>query len=124
MSAKWCGAMTVLLALCGGLSADDKKDAPKIDPAKLVGKWTRAKQGGSMEFTKDGKLFAAIPDADGGTIKAEGTYTLDGNRLTIKVRVEGKELTSTSTVTKLTDAELVTVNDGGEQKTYTRLKDK
>lgn len=86
-----------------GRAADDK-----IDPAKIVGKWTpvNAKTKATTEFTKDGKILLVI-DAKGKEIKAEGMYKLEGTKLTITYKVGDKDSTSESVVKKLTDDELV-----------------
>jgi uncharacterized protein (TIGR03066 family) len=76
---------------------------------KIVGTWVVEKSGGdlpagsSIEFTKDGKLNAAVK-LEGMEIKLQGTYKLDKDKLTVKVKVEGMgEIEETATIKKLTD---------------------
>jgi uncharacterized protein (TIGR03066 family) len=112
--------------LCGGLAADDKK-ADAIDAKKLVGKWERKdlKEPGSfvIEFTKDGKL-AFTAKQNGTDVKGEGTYKVDGNKLHLTMKLGGEERKMTRTVTKLTDAELVSTDEKGKEGTLVRVKGK
>jgi uncharacterized protein (TIGR03066 family) len=115
---------TLAALVCGGtLTADDKKDE-KIDAQKLLGKWVHEeKEGGveAFEFTKDGKLI--ITRTDGKGTKTEGTYKLDGDKLTVTTKERDKEETRTVTILKLTDTEMVS-RAGKEKVTLVRLKDK
>jgi uncharacterized protein (TIGR03066 family) len=90
-------ALALAFSVSTGMAAD-------IDKDKLVGKWTRAdaKVKNSTEFTKDGMVITIV-DAKGKEIKSESTYTLDGDKLTIKT----KDRETVSVITKLTDDELV-----------------
>jgi uncharacterized protein (TIGR03066 family) len=113
----------VALVLCFGASAEDKKDA--IDAKKLVGKWEPKEKGaaGVVEFTKDGKVTITA-NVDGKESKFEGTYKIDGNKLSATVKAGDKEQTQTRTITKLTDTELVTTDDKGKERQYARIKGK
>ncbi len=105
------------------LAADDKKDE-KIDAAKLVGKWQRKDQeGGIAELTKDGKaiMHHKVNDKE---LKVEGTYKVDGNKLTVKITFEGEVEESVKTIKKITDTEMVLVGDTGKEVTMVRVKDK
>lgn len=97
----------------------DKKDE-KIDPAKLVGKW--AVEGlpdtALLEFSKDGKVAIKLFQ------NLAGTYTVDGNKLTLKLKVGGGEEEMALTVVKLTDAALVTKDKDGKEEKFERVKDK
>ena len=81
------GVGLVLGLACGVTLAQDKKDE-KIDAKKLVGKWEREpgkeKDKGFgkivVEYTADGKITATIGDK--GDFKIEGTYKVDGNKIT------------------------------------------
>jgi uncharacterized protein (TIGR03066 family) len=78
---------------------------------KLIGVWVVDKSSGdlppgsSVEFTKDGKL-AAVVKADGKEIKFEGTYKLEKDKITVKLKVENETIEETVTIKKLTDEEL------------------
>jgi uncharacterized protein (TIGR03066 family) len=115
-----CG---VLLATAFGLSraADDKK--VDVDAKKLLGKWEPKdkKDKTQIEFLKDGKLSVTSP---GEKTQLGGTYKLDGVKLTITLKVMDKDYPVTLTVTKLTDTELVTKDEGGKEETLVRSKDK
>jgi uncharacterized protein (TIGR03066 family) len=93
--------LSLTLALAFSVSTGMAAD---VDKDKLVGKWTRAdaKVKNSTEFTKDGMVITIV-DAKGKEIKSESTYTLDGDKLTIKT----KDRETVSVITKLTDDELV-----------------
>jgi uncharacterized protein (TIGR03066 family) len=74
-----------------------------------------------MEFTKDGKLTHRIT-ADGRETKYERTYSVDGRSLCSWVKGDFEPWIEI--ITTLTDAELVTKDFGGREKTFVRLKDK
>jgi uncharacterized protein (TIGR03066 family) len=116
----------VTLALCFGAPAEEKKDE-SIDAKKLVGKWSPKEQKDGVpvviELTKDGKLTVRV-DAKGKEITFEGTYKLDGNKLSLTTKVGDTENTKTKTITKLTDTELVSKDDKGKEETLVRVKDK
>jgi uncharacterized protein (TIGR03066 family) len=115
-----------ILTLCFGAWAEDKK-TEKLDPQKLLGKWSLKglDKGESvvLEFAKDGKV-ALIAEKDGEKERLEGSYTLDGNKLMVVMRIEGKDDKQTITISKLTDAELVGTNEKGEEKALVKVKDK
>jgi uncharacterized protein (TIGR03066 family) len=114
-----------ILALCLGVFADEKKDV--IDAKTLIGKWSLKglDKGESvvLEFAKDGKAVL-IAEQGGKEERAEGSYTLDGNKLTLTMRIEGKDEKQTLTISKLTNAELIGANEKGKEKTLVRIKDK
>lgn len=112
-----CAAMMLVVAAA---PAEDKTE--KIDAKKLVGKWEPAGDGKGkvvIEFAKDGKLHVTEKD-----MKHDGTYTVDGNKITVAMTFVGMEQKHTVTVTKLTDAELTTKDEKGKEETLTRIKDK
>ncbi len=112
---------TLTLIFCCGLSAGDKE----IDAQKLVGKWCPKEEAVfTIEFTKDGKATLVATTADGKVVKGEGTYKVDGNKLTTKVKVGDMERTMTSTISKLTATEMVATDEKGKEKTLVRIKDK
>ena len=115
------------LVLGPTLSADDKKDE-KIDAKKLIGKWEpkEKKEGASfvIEFLKDGKATFTI-NRDGKETKLDGTYKVDGNKLTTAMKIGEMERTRTLVVKKLTDTELVATDDKeGKENTLVRIKGK
>jgi uncharacterized protein (TIGR03066 family) len=113
--------MAAVLALACGVTAADEK----IDGSKIVGKWEpkMPKKGENMklEFTKDLKLIATNA-ANGKEEKAEGTYSLEGNKLTFKMTYMDTKLEATVTLTKLTDDEMVGMDKEGKIEAYTRVK--
>jgi len=120
------GVGLVLALACGVTLADDKKDG-KIDAKKLVGKWepkdaAKKDTGFVIEFTKDGKvsLTSKAKDKD---FKADGTYKLDGDKLTLDLKFGGDSKSMTRTITKLTDTELASKDEGGKEDTLVRIKD-
>jgi uncharacterized protein (TIGR03066 family) len=111
------------LALSGHSAADDK-----IDPQLLLGKWEpkEPKDGrrGTLEFLKDGKLVVTRSDGDKES-RAEGSYKVDGAKLTVTVTADGKEQTDSRLITKLTDAEFVTTGTNDTKEfTMVRVKEK
>jgi uncharacterized protein (TIGR03066 family) len=117
-------ALAVLMAGIG--LADDKK-ADKIDAKKLVGKWEpkNSPEGVSavIDFQKDGKVVVNFK-SKGKEGKLAGTYKVEGNKLTTTMSFNGKDVTETETITKLTDAELVTKDEKGKEETLLRIKGK
>ena len=119
------------LALVAGLglvaTAGANAGQDKIDGKKLVGKWTpkdEAKAGKMFaEFTKDGKLIVSINTGDK-DLKIDGTYKLDGNKLTMTMKIGDKEETETVTITKLTDEVMEGEDKAGKKETFTRVKAK
>jgi uncharacterized protein (TIGR03066 family) len=94
---------------------EKKADKDKTNKEKIVGTWVLEKpekpknlpSGAVIEFTKDGKV--KVGGAIGGrAVSAEGTYSVDGDKLTTASKdPDGKEHSETDTITKLTDKELV-----------------
>ena len=114
-------AAAVLVAVLGG--AADGRQPEKIDAKLLVGKWTPKDEGKKddfvVEFTKDGKVTVAFGGKDD---KAEGTYSLDGNKLTLKMKFGDKEKNQTRTVHSLTKTELVSsATETGSKDTLVRV---
>src|SRR5262249_53405832 len=95
-----CG-LVLVLALPAAWAAD-------IDSAKLVGRWVPAQMPAKAaasftnEFTKDGKYSM------GETVKLTGTYTVEGNKLTVTLGGAAgvPPEVKTYTITKLTDTQL------------------
>ena len=120
------GCALAVLLVGGAALAQDKKDE-KIDAKKLVGKWEPkdAKEGRTfvIEFTKDGKMVIT-GTRDGKESKLEGTYKLEGNKLTTTTKVGDMERSRTLTVSKLTDAEFVGSDEKGMESSFVRAKEK
>ncbi|QEG26601.1 hypothetical protein GobsT_13440 [Gemmata obscuriglobus] len=115
-------ALTALLVAAAGVGADDKVE--KIDAGKLIGKWhPKEKKDVVIEFKKEGKLGLTLGEGDK-AFKAEGTYKLDGNKLTTTLKAGAQEKTNTITISKLTDTELTGKDENGKEDTLVRIKDK
>ena len=78
---------------------------------KIVGKWEVTKSGSDLpagsviEFTKDGKLNAVIK-ADGMEVKLDGTFKVDKEKLTVKIKIGDQDIEEIATIKKLTDEAL------------------
>src|SRR4051794_11492604 len=112
--------------LLTALAAEGKKaDANK---EKLVGTWEggKAEQGalpvGSLvDFGKDGK--AKVTAVRGGKEStAEGSYTVEGNKLTVTLKHGEKEVKHAITIKKLTDTEFVSENENNKTAEFKRKK--
>ncbi|QJW96815.1 TIGR03066 family protein [Frigoriglobus tundricola] len=117
--------LLAVLVLAFGLQAgaDDKK-VEKIDPDKLVGKWERTeKKDGSvvLEIMKDGKAKFTLTTGDGKALTADGTYKVSGNKIEMTMKLGDQEEKSNRSVTKLTDTELVTIDDKGTERSFVRV---
>lgn len=99
--------------------------APKADNTnreKIVGTWEIAKSntglvGTHMEFTRDGKLIMTAKAGDQ-TIKVEGTYTVDGDKLSIVQAMPGQTVRESTKIRELTDKTLVTVDETGQTEEF------
>jgi len=96
-----------VLGLIGSATADDTDEFGK----KIVGKWkvtqtkTEAPVGMLVEFTKDGKLTLSATDK-GKEHKAEGTYSVEKDKLKYKLQLSDRTVEETETIKKLTDDEM------------------
>jgi uncharacterized protein (TIGR03066 family) len=87
-----------------GSAAADEKDYPK----DILGKWEITKSdsapvGTVVEFTKDGKVLAVVKD-EGQEIKIEGTYKVEKDKLTTKIKLpDGTTTNDTDSIKKLTE---------------------
>lgn len=120
-------AVAVLGLAGAALAADEKDKKEPIDGKKLIGKWEPkvAKKGelSSIEFTANGKLIA-VADVGGKDAKAEGTYKLDGDKLTFEIAFMGETVKETITLTKLTDDEMEGKDKEGKVEAFKRAKAK
>ncbi len=126
-----CCVIIFGLALVAPARAQQKKDKDKaadIDKDLLVGKWEtpsvkglKGVKGPAREFTQDGKCYLGTPDGKGPRL--EGTYELDGNKLTLKWTgapgVPGD--VQKFTIKKLTKTDLILVA-GKLTETWKRMK--
>jgi uncharacterized protein (TIGR03066 family) len=122
------GCLIVGLAGCGGASSnkpasqgggkppEQKTQASNKD--KIVGTWVPTKptpgDPESIEFSKDGKTKLTAKDGNGKPITMEAAYTVDGDKVTITMKIDGKEKKETATITKLSDTEMVTKDEKGK----------
>jgi uncharacterized protein (TIGR03066 family) len=60
----------------------------------------------------------------GKSTKVEGTYKLEGDKLEMALKMEGKEQKETITVTKLTDDEFVGKDTKGKEEKLKKIKAK
>ncbi len=99
-------------ALAGLMVATAQAD-DKVDAKRIIGKWepSEKKEKLVIEFTKDGKV---IMTGDKKDETPTGTYTVDGNKMTVTLKFMGKERTDVLTITKLTDTELSTKHEGSD----------
>lgn len=113
-------AAAILVAgLVGSLwAAGDKADNKTL----IVGVWelTKVSKGGKtplgtkMEYSKDGKM-KMTGKADGKEFMFEGTYVVEGNKLTGTMKTSDREEKGILTIKKLTDKELVLEDDVGRR---------
>src|SRR5262249_51854732 len=109
-------AVAVAVALTAGVRAEDKEE--KKDYAKLiVGTWEVTKSfdkgpavGATVKFTKDGKIKVKAK-VEGKDVHREGTYKVDGDKLTLVMKRDDKESKTIISIKKISDKELVTEND-------------
>lgn len=82
---------------------------------KIVGSWTIDKSSGDLppgttiEFTKDGKLAASLK-VENQELKIDGTYKIEKDKITVKLKVGDQTVEETATITKLTD-EVLEIKD-------------
>jgi uncharacterized protein (TIGR03066 family) len=116
---KLVAVAAVVCLMVTGARADDN--------AKLiVGKWTVSKAdegtvepGATVEFTADGKCKAIHKK---GTEEAtiEGTYKVDGDKLTMTLKIGDQEQKIDITIKKLTKTDLHTENSEGKKVELTK----
>ena len=114
----------LMVALAMNVTAEEKADSK----ATLVGVWEVVKAdqgalpvGSTVKFGKDGKAsVTAVRDGKESTI--EGTYVVDGTKLTVTLKHDDKESKHAITIKKLTDTEFVSENEKGKTAEFRRKK--
>ena len=110
----------LIVVTAGFATAADDDNAKKI-----VGKWEITKSGSDLpvgstvEFTKDGKLSAVIKGDD---TKLEGTYKVEKEKLTVKLKVGDQSVEETVTITKLTEDALELKDKDTKVDVFKKLK--
>jgi uncharacterized protein (TIGR03066 family) len=117
-------AFVVASLSSSALAADEKVDVKKL----LIGKWEAVKvdentlpKGATVEFAADGKL-KVIAKKEGKDETVEGTYTVDGNSFTYKMKLGDLEHTAKITVKKISETELDTANAEGKGVLFKKVK--
>ncbi len=115
----------LMLGLVAGVGAADKG---KVSKDKLVGTWEVVKSeeppppvGAVVEFTKDGKIKVTHKRDDKDVMLA-GTYTIDGDKINVVVKVDDNEVKHTVTVKKVGADEITAENDKGKAVVFKRKK--
>ena len=112
------GGLMVVTAGFGSAADDD-------NAKKIVGKWEITKSGSDLptgstvEFTKEGKLAAVIKGDD---TKLEGTYKVEKEKLTVKLKVGDQSIEEVVTITKLTDDALELKDKDAKADVFKRVK--
>jgi uncharacterized protein (TIGR03066 family) len=134
--------LAAILASCFAfvaVGATASADEKAVDKDMLVGTWKLVFSGGKtamedvvIQITKDGKLKVTMKTppglAPGGkrvpaqTHTIHGTYSIEGDKLTITMKQGGKEHEETGTIKTLTDKKLVTVNPKGGEREFEKTK--
>jgi uncharacterized protein (TIGR03066 family) len=133
--------MLPMLALCLGVSASFAapipKEAKSANAEKIVGVWKMTKAHFdlppglemTMEFTKEGQLSinvkqngfpVAFPKGELPT----GTYTVDGEKLSITIKQSDKNNTENTKIKNLDDEVLEIVGSDEKTTTFARVKEK
>jgi uncharacterized protein (TIGR03066 family) len=114
----------VVVVGCGGSPTSGRVGAEAGNKDKIVGTWEVTIKGeyagGSVEFTKDGKMTMKM-----GAITMEGTYSVDEDSLKVDTKgPDGRKMVEKWKIKKLTDKELVTEEkrDGKTETTEYRKK--
>lgn len=94
---------------------------------KIVGVWEVTKSSGDLpvgstvEFTKDKKLVASVK-MDNTEFKIDGTYSIEKDKLMIKVKFMDQTVEETATIKKLTDDALEIEDKDKKLDTFKRKK--
>jgi uncharacterized protein (TIGR03066 family) len=109
------GTGVITCVLAAGIWAADEKDNAKL----VIGKWKVVKAspktlpvGTVIDMSKDDKV-KVIGKRDDKEFIHEGTFKVDGAKITLTVKVAGEEQKHVLTITKINDADMVTDHLGG-----------
>jgi uncharacterized protein (TIGR03066 family) len=115
---KWLITLLVLLTLTGGGIALYQYLTPARIPPEMVGTWQVS--GGDfnnakIEFYRNGKMTAIVPQEDGYERMIEAWVEVEGNLLKNRVTDPrtNKTVTGAQTILTMTEAEIVTVDPNG-----------
>jgi uncharacterized protein (TIGR03066 family) len=115
-------AVCVLGAFVACTRADDTK---KEDGYKdlIIATWSpaakgKAAQNTSLEFTKDGNVSFTFPQRGGQTATLSGTYVIKGKKLQVTWENNGRKTPQAFKITKLTEKDLVLVDQQGVTRKY------
>jgi uncharacterized protein (TIGR03066 family) len=107
-----------------GKSEPGKSEAKKelTNKEKIVAVWVVTKSadappGATIEFTKDGKINVTM-SMNGKEMKAEGSYTVEEDKINTVLKQGAKEEKETLKIKKLTDTELITEDEKGKTDEY------
>jgi uncharacterized protein (TIGR03066 family) len=120
-------AVCIVFLLIGeGRRAESQKDATNAE--KLIGTWKLIKSGGkdvpvdiSIEFGKDLKLVMMFKAGDKEQ-KIDGTYKLDGDKITTTAKIGDKEMIEVHTIQTLNDTTLITKDKKGQLDEFQKKK--
>ena len=114
--------VVVVLASCA--SAQEKKSEPKTEPKddgnteKLIGLWEMqdadlAKIDGkaTFEFARDGKAKMSVEIGKQKPILIEGTFKVDGDKVTLTARKGDKDATEVVAIKSVSSSELVLLDN-------------
>jgi uncharacterized protein (TIGR03066 family) len=114
-------------AASAGGATEQRAETAVVDKAdKLVGVWEVVKSeeappGATIEFTRDGKMKMTV-NAQGKEMTLEGTYKVDGDKITSIQTFGGKEQRETATIQTLDDTTLITRDEKGKVDEFKRKK--
>ena len=103
MKALCAAVLGVCVVVTAGAARPDDDNAKKI-----VAVWEVTKSGSdipvgtTIEFTKDGKVKIATK-LEGAEVKIDGTYKVEKDKLTVKLKFNEQTIEETATIKKLTD---------------------
>jgi len=125
----WRATAAVLLVVGLATRAGGREQAAD-NKSKIVGVWSvpedpNLKAAGTIEFTRDMKLKVALSvkvTDKTESVNFDGTYAVDGDKLTVTVKMDGNSKTEKLTIKRLDDKELVTVDEKGKEETFKRKK--
>ena len=120
--------LMVALVASGLVTASAARAKGDANQEKLVGVWevVKAEQGALpvgavVDFSKDGKAkVTAVRDGKESTL--EGTFVVEGTKLTVTLKHDEKEVKHAIKIKKLTDTEFVSENEKGKTAEFKRKK--